>query len=590
MITLRFEKPFTPHVLPLVLRFEFVPQLDLDWGNIGHDIGLAYTNLPGNLETVIDLPNYSVATEQVFSIDYLATVHGTEITVPWLIQPLTTQYVDLSYKVGPIVQGGISLNWAVKALTTQHIGINWEGLLNKCDQALLAVWTSDKTRHETGYQFDWVTLKIAEQGFIEYWHSGTDRADFDYNIAWGFRVPRWVCSTNHRPAKGKVTLDFTTTQSAHYGNVTLRFTASPEFCYWDDGGGLVDSNPDLPNFDFTVPIEPQIERIYLMQPQLTVTRLSDSTPIGVTSVSISDSRGQFSASVRIDFSSKGDADLAMNQLLVVSINGYQFYAVPEQQSYQRGFNSIQYSAQGRSRTALISTPWKSPVNYSNTVNRTLAGVMTDLLTGTGWSVQLVGFSDFAIPAGVFSTTGKAPVDSVNDVADQIGCILIPDEFNSVLKVYPRWPVTPWNFGTETPTIAIHEHVIVSYNESDEINPLCNAAWVRGEQRGVSRKVRRTGTAGDKPTADIAAPLILADIPARLVGTAAIADTGTKKRISVSLPVMATLPPLVKGMLIGVSYFGDIYKATCDGTSITATVDNQGGIDVTQNVTLIRHME
>jgi hypothetical protein len=76
----------------------------------------------------------------------------------------------------------------------------------------------------------------------------------------------------------------------------------------------------------------------------------------------------------------------------------------------------------------------------------------------------------------------------------------------------------------------------------------------------------------------------------LVGTAAIADTGTKKRISVSLPVMATLPPLVKGMLIGVSYFGDIYKATCDGTSITATVDNQGGIDVTQNVTLIRHME
>lgn len=590
MITLRFENPFTPHVMPLVLRFEFVPQIGFDWGAIGHSIDLAYTNLPDNLETLIDLANFSVATEQVISFDYLATVHDNEIGIYWAIKPLVTHYVDLSYKIGPNVQGQISIDWGITPLTTQHIRTDWYGLLPKSDQTLLTPWTSNKTKVETECKFVWADLVIAEQDFIEYWHSVIDRVDVDINVAWGIRLPRWVCSTNHRPAKGKVSIDFTTNHSPQYRNVTIRFTASPEYCYWDDGSGPIDSNPDLPNFDFTVPIEPQIERVYLMQPQLTVIRVSDGTPIGVTSVSISDTRGQFSASVRVDFSSKGDYDLAMNQLLLVSMNGYQFYAVPEQGGYQRAFNSIQYTAQGRSRTALISSPWVGPVNYSNSVDRTLAGVMTDLLVGTSWSVQLVGFTDFNIPAGVFSITGKSPVDSVNDVADQIGCILIPDEFNSVLKVYPRWPVTPWNFATEIPAVAIHEHVIITYNESDEINPLCNAAWVRGEQQGVSRKVRRTGTAGDVPTADIAGPLILTDIPARLVGTAAIADTGNKKRIVVSLPVMATLPPLVKGMLIGVSYFGDIYKATCDGTAITATVDNSGGIDITQSVTLIRHME
>lgn len=588
MITLRFERLFTPQVIPLVLRFEYVPQIGIPWGNIGHNIDLAYSSLL--LETLIDLSNHSVATTQITSINYLASTHDIEITTPWLMQPLTEQYVDFSYSARPIENVDISFNWIATTLIAQDIQINWQSLLNTKEQEILAVWTDNVSRAEFECQVNWFNVEAAEQNFIEYWKSGTDRLGTDVNIAWGIRLPKWVCTNNHQPAKGTVSVDFTAAQSVHYANLTLRFTAAPQFCFWDGGGGLIDSNPDLPNFDFTVPIEPQIERIYLMQPQLTVVRISDATPIGVTSVNISDNRGQFSSSVRIDFASKGDADLAMNQLLLVTINGYQFYALPEQKSYQRGFNSIQYSAQGRSRTAQISSPWKSSVNYSNTVNRTLAGIMSDLLSGTGWAVQLVGFDDFAIPAGVFSTTGKAPIDSVNDVADEIGCILIPDEFNSVLKVYPRWPVTPWSFATETPVIAIHEHVITSYNESDEINPLCNAAWVRGEQSGVSRKVRRTGTAGDVPTADIASPLILTDIPARLVGTAAIADTGSKKRIGVSLPIMATLPPLVKGMLIGVSYFGDTYKATCDGTSITATVDNSGGIDVIQNVALIRHME
>ena len=172
----------------------------------------------------------------------------------------------------------------------------------------------------------------------------------------------------------------------------------------------------------------------------------------------------------------------------------------------------------------------------------------------------------------------------------IGCMVVEDEENSILRILPRWPVVPWQMNSTAADINIHDSVILSYNSQDEINQLCNACWVRGENQGVSRRVRRTGSAGNIPTEDVATTLILTDIPARLAGTNKIVNTGKKERIVVSLPVMNDLPPLVKGMLIGVTYFGDVFKATCDSTNISAVVDAQGSVDVTQSVTLIRHME
>jgi len=69
----------------------------------------------------------------------------------------------------------------------------------------------------------------------------------------------------------------------------------------------------------------------------------------------------------------------------------------------------------------------------------------------------------------------------------------------------------------------------------------------------------------------------------------LADTGNKEIVSVTLPIMNDLPPLQKGMLIGVTYRGEVYKAICDNVSISATVDPSAGIDIYQSVKLIRHI-
>ena len=44
--------------------------------------------------------------------------------------------------------------------------------------------------------------------------------------------------------------------------IVLRFTASPNYCYYDDdGGGSIDGPAILPPIDFRV-IEPRIKRAY----------------------------------------------------------------------------------------------------------------------------------------------------------------------------------------------------------------------------------------------------------------------------------------------------------------------------------------
>lgn len=588
LVTVRFEKEWLAAPQPIVLRFEFVPTLDLDWGTLGFNWVLNYQTVNHEVEVAISNSSLLISNECYLCYDWVRV--GTEIGFYSITRPITDTQLLVTNYTGPITGKTISVNWKISELESQYSNHAWTAILPSEQIMQVWSWTSNKTKHEQSWSVNYAHSGSVQRDFTDWYGVAVKQVDREYNICWEPGKKGWICSSQHRPAKGSVTLRFTNAGGDRTSTVVLRFTPSEVFCYYDDGGGLIDSNPDLPNFDFKVPIEPQIKRAYLMQPTLIVTRVSDGTPIAVTSVTLTNQRDQFTSSVSIDFGSRGDSLLAMNQLLLVEINGYEFYALPEQASHTQSFNQLQHSAAGRSRTAQIAEPWRLPISYSNSTDRSFAGVMGDILTGTGWSVLLVGFTDFNIPSGVFTTTNKGPVESVNEMAGMIGCMVIEDEADSLLRIVPRWPVTPWNMATEVPDIAVHEAVIINYSSADEINQLCDSAWVRGEQQGVSRHVRKTGTAGNIPTSDISNALILSDTPARLAGTDAIAKTGRKQRVTVTLPVMNDLPPLVKGMLIGVSYFGDVYKATCDSTSLSASVNNDGSIDVVQSATLIRHME
>ena len=580
-IILRFTKPWQNYTSPIRLRFIDTPVIvdnsfGIECGFIWFTLDAAEQSLllaefSSDIESKVESPwdNYN-ADEITFDAVWLSNIaNDSVLSINWLFNLDTQTNTSVNWSLPIDHQITLSVNWVVPDEHQIQPSINW----------------LDIAAHQLHTSVHWVDGEV--QGVeVSFKYQGGFVSN-DTSIKWGFHEPRWVCSTKYRPPVGKVTLRFNEPLSTHPIPIVLRFTASPNYCYWDDGGGLIDANPPLPNIDFKIPIEPQIRRYYLMQPTITCVRVSDSLPIVIVSCSISQSRGQWARSVSLEFSSRIDAQRAHNELLLITINGYEFYAIAEQPSSSKAFGIETHSSTGRSRAAELSSPYLLPISYTNTVLRSLGGIIGDLLQNTGWTAELSGISDFSVPAGAFSVGNKSPIDAINEAASQLGCMILADDATRKLTIIPRWPTVPWEMATAVPDLTVHDAVITNYSESVSRNPLCDVVWLRGEQQGISAKVKRTGSAGNIPAADISAQLIVDNQAARIAGTNALADTGDKLNVTLSLPVMVDLPPATPGMLIGIREGADVFKGTCDSWSIRASVSDRGDIDIEQSITVIR---
>lgn len=583
-VTLRFDELWLNAASPLILRLEgdIDPPIPVD-NTIGIECGIVWLK-------PTELQNEIAITEAANDVSFYTDLH-------WLDNHSNEIFVDAAWVYANSIGITKSISWRVYESVRTDTSINWSLPIDH--QITLSVNWVVPDEHQIQPSINWLDIAAHQLHTAVAWIDGQDQessliiqyrgivVDDEKSIKWGFHEPRWVCSTKYRPPVGKVTLRFNEPLSTQPNPIVLRFTASPNYCYWDDGGGLIDANPPLPNIDFKIPIEPQIRRYYLMQPTITCVRVSDSLPIVITSVSISQSRGQWARSVSLEFSSRIDAQRAHNELLLITINGYEFYVIAEQPSASKAFGIETHSSTGRSRAAELSSPYLLPISYTNTVLRSLGGIIGDLLQNTGWTAELSGIPDFSVPAGAFSVGNKSPIDAINEAASQLGCMILADDATRKLTIIPRWPTVPWEMATAVPDLTVHDAVITNYSESVSRNPLCDVVWLRGEQQGISAKVKRTGSAGNIPAADISAQLIVDNQAARIAGTNALADTGDKLNVTLSLPVMVDLPPATPGMLIGIREGTEVFKGTCDSWSIRASVSDRGDIDIEQSITVIR---
>ncbi|WMB73755.1 hypothetical protein RA178_03770 [Shewanella oncorhynchi] len=583
-ITLRFDTPWLNAVSPITIRFIDTPvvvdnsfgiECGFSWFTLDAvEQSLLLAEFSSDIESKIESPwdNYN-ADEIKFDAVWLSNIaNDSVLSINWLFNLDTQTNTSINWSLPIDHQITLSVNWVVPDEYQIQFSINW----------------LDIAAHQLHTAVAWIDGQEQESALIIQYRGTV--VDDEKSIKWGFHEPRWVCSTKYRPPVGKVTLRFNEPLSTQPNPIVLRFTASPNVCYWDDGGGLIDANPPLPNIDFKIPIEPQIRRYYLMQPTITCVRVSDSLPIVITSVSISQSRGQWARSVSLEFSSRIDAQRAHNELLLITINGYEFYAIAEQPSASKAFGIETHSSTGRSRAAELSSPYLLPISYTNTVLLSLGGIIGDLLQTTGWTVELSGIPDFTIPAGAFSVGNKTPIEAVAEAVGQLGSMILTDDAAKKLTIVPRWPTAPWEMATAVPDLALHDAVITSYSDSVSRNPLCNVVWLRGEQQGIDAKVKRAGSAGNIPAADIIAQLIVDNQAARVAGTNALAETGDKLSVNISMPVMADLPPATPGMLIGVTINSEVFKGVCDSWIIRASISDRGDIDIEQSITLISPLE
>ncbi|WP_330146941.1 hypothetical protein [Shewanella oncorhynchi] len=589
-ITLRFDTPWLNAKSPITIRFndDHIPELPdppIRIGSIGMACGLAIlTGQSIKQQITLSTRSQSHGTHALFAWESILLKQ--QISMLWNASPpLAGEVFAIEWQWNTLVPFQLDMNWLVPQPHGHQAMSNW--IVPELQQKMLEMQWSQAAAKS---QQITVKLHIGEQLATEIALSYTNIQSQGDNktVAWAPHAARWVCSSKYVPPVGKVTLRFSKPLINSTSPTRLRFTASPNVCYWDDGGGLIGTNPSLPTIDFKIPIEPQIRRSYLMQPQISCVRVSDGVAVVLKSVSISQSRSQWASSGSLAFSSRIDAERAANELLKISINGYDFYLLCESPSESKAFGKTSYSATGRGRLATLASPNRKATNYVNVVARTFIGLMADIVANTGWTVASK-ISDYPVPANAFSYAAKTPAEAINMMANSIGAMLDVNDETQTITVIPQWPVVPWNTASAIPDVILHDGVILEFNERLDIRPDANAVFVRGEQQGVAAKVKRFGTAGDNFAADIVDKLITDNQAARMRATAELANAGNKVQNSIRAKVMADLPPMRPGMLIGVRKGAEVFKSVCESFSISGSVNESTGmVTVNQTVTLLRN--
>lgn len=521
----------------------------LQWASIsigtsiifGYNSGLGY-------EVNFDNAWFEKATEQ------------TELNVIWQAGLNVSNIFELTFKPNtPIEENQNSMPW-LNNLDIEH-------------NTLLIPWKTGPI-NENSWQFDWrVNPDLSQQDFVVY-YGQTDK--------------EYICYWRNHPFKGYVKLDFNAPYQARTGSIKMRFNAPDKVCYWGLPGGLVRGDDDVPTIDRKIPIEPQIRNTYIMQPTINCVRVSDDVKILISSVNYSVSRSQFSASGSLKFCSRIDFERALGQELKVSINGYDFYVICEQPSTANRFANSSYSASCRGRFALLSAPYARATNYANPTAKTLAGIMSDILVNTGWSLDNK-MIDYPIPTGAFTYTDLTPAAALLSVAKSIGAMLDIDSANKTVSVIPAWPVMPWDTENAICDVILNDSIILEHNTSQTINQKHNAVFVRGEQQGVACKIKRAGTQGEQFASDVVDSLITDNQAARQRGSYELANSGNKQQSTIRTKLLNDLPPIRPGMLVGVTYASSIYKATCDNMDISASISDSGAITVSQTIKVISNV-
>ncbi|MCZ4339660.1 hypothetical protein [Shewanella colwelliana] len=587
-LTLRFDGPWVANDSPISLRFgDDGGPIDppIDDNSIGIELGLAWLSLDA-IEQLTALSNHNRAIEQATEAKWQSGgAIDSAVTLINQSGALAQIHLLSLWESSHSIKQQFSLAWALPELLNHYTQFTWLDDVGLQQHSQLAWKTtpaiaSELTQGYAGHD-------VGEQVSVSYrYHLSVGD---EKGVAWGPHLPRWICSTNYRPPEpGLIKMRFSEPWTDSASPLKLRFKVSPQYCYWDNGGGLIDANPTLPNLDFKIPLEPQVRRSYLMQPQISCIRVSDSLAVVLTSVSISQSRSQWTSSGNVIFSSRIDAERAANELLRITINGYDFYLLCEAPSERKAFGKSSYSASGRGRFAELSAPYFKAINFVNPQARSFMGLMGDIIENMGWTL-VSEITDYNVPANAFSYATKTPAEALNMMASAIGAMLDIDNETKTITVIPQWPTVPWDVDNAVPDVILHDAVILDFSEKREIRPDANAVFVRGEQQGVAVKIKRTGTAGDNFAGDIVDKLITDNQAARMRGTVELANAGNKVQNSIRTKVMADLPPMRPGMLVGVRKGTEVFKSVCDGFTINARVSEATGVvTVNQTVTLLRN--
>lgn len=274
----------------------------------------------------------------------------------------------------------------------------------------------------------------------------------------------------------------------------------------------------------------------------------------------------------------------------VTINGHAWAFLIEAYTEANAFGANQYTARGRSITAVLTRDYAPARTRVQTAARNANQLADEELESTGYTVDWQGPA-WLVPGGLWSYADQAPLDALRSIAEACGCVLQSHQTDPVVRIIPAFKARPWVWAITAPDVDIVDDYTLSRNTGTAMGVRHNFVEVRGETTGGIRgEVSITGTGGDTPLPQVSHPLITAYAAAEARGIYELSRVGPIGRVSIDLPLFgpSTEPGLIlPGMLPRLS--GELMTRAL-GVSIAAATADNGLLTVRQSLELERHYD
>jgi hypothetical protein len=350
------------------------------------------------------------------------------------------------------------------------------------------------------------------------------------------------------------------------------------------------------------PPNPEILDTYMIANTVTLVVLPSRTPVEASSIRIGLDADSFSWKFSADIFTcaamdylRPDEDGAKE--VELDINGWKWVLVIERYTRQLKFPTEAYSISGVSRTQLLAGPYAPLRTGLNNAPITARQAADEQLLYTGftlnWDAENVGPADWTFPAGLFSYQSQTAMQVIARIAETVGAIVCPARDTDSLTVQPRYPVPPWEWEqVDAPIDRIIPPAMMTQLDGDWTpQPAWNACYVSGTSAGVSMLVRRAGTAGDNPTADVFDDWITSEEANRARGIHELSKGGNIEIVGFTLPLFHQpddkgVGLILPGMLCRVPESQGAWVGLCLSVDITAS--GVGASRVDQQIKLERH--
>lgn len=322
-------------------------------------------------------------------------------------------------------------------------------------------------------------------------------------------------------------------------------TPEPWRCYTPPAGGgvhLLFDERSTPGFDILFscgssagagPLVIPTLRAYIVINSATLTRVSNNLRLPLRDISISGgidaTHWAWSATLPLRALADLEPD-APGELveLEARLNDMPWRLLVEKRAESERFGSGSLRISGRGIAAELSAPGAASTPRSNpsaaTAQQLAAAALTINGVPNGWALTWQG-ADWQLPAGLWAHTGT-PIEAVLRLAEAAGAYVLPAPAARSLAVIPRYPAAPWEWASLAPGVVLPAAATLERGSDEIVRPGYNIVFVCG--RDINARVKRIGSAGDRPAQMIVDPLTAHADAARQRGLAVLAEANSHR--------------------------------------------------------------